>query len=209
MISLNIDCFDVLAVQWTLRSLLRHHSSKASILQHPAFFTVQLSQPYVTTGKNIALTIWTFVRRVMSLLFTTLFRFVIAFLPRSKCLLISWLEVTIHSDFRAQEEGICHYFHLFPLCGGGGDGLVAKLCPTLAIPWTIACQAPLSMGFSSQEYWSGLPCPPQGNLPNPGMEPRSPTLQEDSLPSKPPRKPLYFIIWILFGFTVLSSAPSA
>ena len=67
--------------------------------------------------------------------------------------------VTIHSDFRAQEEGICHYFHLFPLCGGGGGGLVAKSCPTLAIPWTIACQAPLFMGFSSQEYWSGLPFP--------------------------------------------------
>ena len=185
MISLNIDWFDVLAVQWTLRSLLQHHSSKALILQHPAFFTVQLSQPYVNTGKNIALTIWTFVRRVMSLLFTTLFRFVIAFLPRSKCLLISWLEVTICSDFRAQEEGICHYFHLFPLCGGGGgDALVAKSCPTLAIPWTIACQPSLSTGFSRQEYWSGLPFPSPGHLPDPGIEPGSPALQADDLPTE-------------------------
>ena len=90
--------------------------------------------------------------------------------------------VTIHSDFRAQEEGICHYFHLFPLCGGGGGGLVAKSCPTLAIPWTIACQAPLFMGFSSQEYWSGLPFPSPGHLPDPGIEPGSPALQADYLP---------------------------
>ena len=83
---------DLLAVQGTLKSLLQHHSSKASILQHSAFFTVQLSHPYMTTGKSIALTRWTFVGRVMSLLFNMLSRWVITFLPRSKHLLISWLQ---------------------------------------------------------------------------------------------------------------------
>ena len=84
LISLNIDCFDVLAVQWTLRSLLRHHSSKASMLQRSSFSMVQLSQLHMTTGKTIALTIQTFVSKVTSLLFNTLSRLVIAFLPRSK-----------------------------------------------------------------------------------------------------------------------------
>ena len=83
---------DLLAVQGTLKSLLQHHSSKASILRHSAFFIVQLSHPYMTTGKTIALTRWTFVGKVMSLLFNMLSRLVITFLPRSKCLLISWLQ---------------------------------------------------------------------------------------------------------------------
>ena len=83
---------DLLAVQRTLKSLLQHHSSKASILQHSAFFTVQLSHPYMTTGKTIALTRQTFVGKVMSLLFNMLSRLVITFLPRSKRLLISWLQ---------------------------------------------------------------------------------------------------------------------
>ena len=83
---------DLLAVQGTLKSLLQHHSSKASILQHSAFFTVQLSHPYVTTGKTIALTRWTFVGKVISLIFNMLSRFVVAFLPRSKHLVISWLQ---------------------------------------------------------------------------------------------------------------------
>ena len=84
LISFRIDWFDVLAVQGTLQSLLQHHNSKASILQRSAFFMVQLSYPYVTTGKTIALTVWTFVSKVMSLLFNTLSRFAIAFLPRLK-----------------------------------------------------------------------------------------------------------------------------
>ena len=92
LISLKIEWFDVLAVQGTLRSLLQHQSSKASILWCSVFFMVQLLQPYMTTGKTIALTIWTFVGRVKSLLFNTLFRFLIAFLPRSNHLLISWLQ---------------------------------------------------------------------------------------------------------------------
>ena len=92
LISFRIDWFHVLSVQRTLKSLLQHHSSKASILWCSAFFTVQLSQLYMNPGKTIALTIQTFVGRVMSLLFNTLSRFVIAFLPRSNHLLISWLQ---------------------------------------------------------------------------------------------------------------------
>ena len=91
LISFRIDWLDLLAVQETLKSLLQHHSSKASILHCSAFFMVQLSHPYMTNGKTIALTRWTFVSKVMSLLFNTLSRLVIAFLPRSKHLLISWL----------------------------------------------------------------------------------------------------------------------
>ena len=91
-ISFKIDCFDLLAVQGTLKSLLQHYSSKASVLRRSAFFMVQLSHPYMTTGKTIALTRWTFVGKVMSLLFNTLSRFVVAFFPRSKHLLISWLQ---------------------------------------------------------------------------------------------------------------------
>ena len=91
-ISFRMDWFNLLAVQETLKSLLQHHSAKASILQCSAFFIVQLSHPYMTTGKTIALTRWTFVGKVMSLLFSMLSRLVIAFLPRSKCLLISRLQ---------------------------------------------------------------------------------------------------------------------
>ena len=91
-ISLRMDWLDLLAVQWTLKSLLQHHSSIASILQHSAFFIVQLLHPYMTTGKTIALTRRTFVDKVMSLLFNMLSRLVITFLPRSECLFISWLQ---------------------------------------------------------------------------------------------------------------------
>ena len=91
LISFRMDRLDLLAVQETLKSLLQHHSSKASILRCLAFFIVQLSHPYMTTGKTIALTRWTFVAKVMSLLFNMLSRLVIPFLPRSKRLLISWL----------------------------------------------------------------------------------------------------------------------
>ena len=87
-----MDWLDVLAVQGALKSLLQHHSSKASVLWHPAFFIIQLSHPYVTTGKTIALNRQTFVGKVMSLLFNMLSRLVITFLSRSKCLLISWLQ---------------------------------------------------------------------------------------------------------------------
>ena len=92
LLSFRMDWLDLLAVQGTLKSLLQHHSSKASILQHSAFFIVQLSHPYMTTGKTIALTRWTFVGKIMSLLLNMLSRLVITFLPRSKHLLISWLQ---------------------------------------------------------------------------------------------------------------------
>ena len=92
LISFRMDWFDLLAVQGTLKSLLQHHNSKTSILWHSAFFMVQLSHPYMTTGKTINLTRWTFVDKVMSLLFNMLSRLVMAFLPRSKHLLISWLQ---------------------------------------------------------------------------------------------------------------------
>ena len=91
LISFRMAWLDLLAVQGTLKSL-QHHSSKASVLHHSPFFMVQLSYPYMTTGKTIALTIWTFVSKVMSLLFNTLSRFVITLLPRSKRLLVSWLQ---------------------------------------------------------------------------------------------------------------------
>ena len=91
LISFRVDQFDP-AVQGTLRSLLQHHNSKASILRHSAFFMVQLSQPYITTGKTIVLTTWNFVGKVTSLVFNILSRFVIVFFPRRKCLLISWLQ---------------------------------------------------------------------------------------------------------------------
>ena len=92
LISFRMDWLDLLAVQWILKSLLQHHSSKASILRCSAFFTVQLSHPFMTTGKTIALTRRTFVGKVMSLFFNMLSRLAITFLPRSKRLLISWLQ---------------------------------------------------------------------------------------------------------------------
>ena len=92
LISFRMNWLNVFAVQGTLKSLLQHHSSKASIIQHPAFFMIQLSHPYMTTGKTIALTRWTFVGKVMSLLFNMLSRLVITFLLRSKRLLIAWLQ---------------------------------------------------------------------------------------------------------------------
>ena len=92
LISFRMDWLDLLAVQGTLKSLLQHHSSKVSIFRHSAFFIVQLSHPYITTGKTIALIRWTFVDKVMSLLFNMLSRLAMTFLPRSKRLLISWLQ---------------------------------------------------------------------------------------------------------------------
>ena len=104
LISFRMEWLDLLAVQGTLKSLLQHHSSKASILQPSAFFIVQLSHPYMTTGKTIALTRWTFVDKVMSLLFHMLSRLVKTFLPRSMCLLISWLQSAACSDFGAPQK---------------------------------------------------------------------------------------------------------
>ena len=117
LISFQIDWFDLPALQGTLKSLLQHHSSKASILWHSPFFIVQLSNPYMTTEKNIALTRWIFVGKVMFLLLNILFRLVIAFLPRSKHLLNFMAAVTICSDFGAPQNKVCHCFpfpHLLP-----------------------------------------------------------------------------------------------
>ena len=112
LVSFRIDWFD-LAVQGTLNSLLQHHSSKASILQCSAFFTVQLSHPYMTTGKTIALTRQTFVSKLMSLLFNMLSRLVIAFLSRSKHVLISWLQ-SLSAVILEPPKIVCHYFHCSP-----------------------------------------------------------------------------------------------
>ena len=114
LISFRMDWLDLLAVQGTLKSLLQHHSSEASILQHSASFTVQLSHPYMTTRKTIALTRRTFVGKVMSLLFNMLFRLVITFLPRSKTFNFM-AAVTICSDLGAQENKFSHCFHCFPI----------------------------------------------------------------------------------------------
>ena len=114
LISLRIDWLDLLAVQGTLKSFLQHQSSKASILQCSAFFIVQLSHPYMTTGKTIALTRWTFVGKAMSLLFNMLSRLVIAFLPRSKRLLISWLQ-SPSAVILEPKKIVCHCFHCFPI----------------------------------------------------------------------------------------------
>ena len=124
LISFRMDWLDLLAVQRTLKSLLQHHSSKTSILWCSDFFIVQLSHPYMTTGKPITLTRQTIVGKVMSLLCNMLSRLVITFLPRSKVKLKSLSHIQL-----------------------------------LATPWTAAYQAPLSIGFSRQEYWSGSPVP--------------------------------------------------
>ena len=113
LISFRMDWLDLLAIQGTLKSLLQHHSSKASSLQQWAFFPVQLSHPYMTTGKTIALTRWTLVGKVMSLLFNMLSRLVITFLPRSKCLLISWLQSPSAVILEPPKNKVWHCFHCF------------------------------------------------------------------------------------------------
>ena len=141
---LRIDWFDLLAVQGTLKSPLQDHSTKALILPCSAFFTGQISHLYMTNRKTIALTTWTFVRKVMSLLFNMLSRFVIAFLPRSKCfgfLFVCFLfvfvlfcfvflhfmaAITTRSDFGAQENKVCHCFHFFPIYLPWGAGTMAS-----------------------------------------------------------------------------------
>ena len=115
LISFRMDWLDLLAVQGTLKSLLQHHNSKASVLWHSAFFIVQLSHPYMTTGKTVALTRRTSVGKVMSLLFNMLSRLVITLLPRSKHLLISWLQSPYAVIFGAQKNKVSHCVHCFPI----------------------------------------------------------------------------------------------
>ena len=114
LISFRMDWLDLLAVQGTLKSLLQHHSSKASILQHSAFFIVQVSHPYMTTRKTIVLTRQTFVGKVMSLLFNMLSKLIITFLPRSKCLLISWLQSPSAVILEPPPKNSLSLFPLFP-----------------------------------------------------------------------------------------------
>ena len=115
LIFFRMDWLDILAVQGTLKSLLQHHSTKALILWHSAFFIVQLSHPYMTTGKTIALNRQTFVGKVMSLFFNMLSRLVIAFLPRSKCLLISWLQSPSAMIWEPPKIKVSYCFHFFPI----------------------------------------------------------------------------------------------
>ena len=122
LISFRMDWLEFLAVQGTLKSLLQHHSSKASILQCSAFFTVQLSHSYMTTEKTIALTRRTFVGKVMSLLLNVLSRLVITFLPRSKCLLISWLQSPSAVILEPRKSKVWHCFHCFPIHLPWSDG---------------------------------------------------------------------------------------
>ena len=122
LISFRMDLLDLLAVQGALKSLLQHHSSKASILRHSAFFIVQLSHPYTTTGKTIALTTRTFVDKVMSLLLNMLSRLVTTFLPRSKHLLISWLQPPSAVILEPPKNKVWHCFHCFPIYFPWSDG---------------------------------------------------------------------------------------
>ena len=114
LISFWMDWLDLTEVQGTLKSCLQHHSSKASIFQCSAFFIVQLSHPYMTTGKTIALTGWIFVGKVISLLFNMLSGLVITLLPRSKCLLFSWLQ-SPSAVILEHKKIVCHCFHYFPI----------------------------------------------------------------------------------------------
>ena len=138
-ISFRMDWLDLLAVQGTLKSLLQHHSSKASILRCSAFFIVQLSRPYMTTGKTIALTRRTFVYKVMSLLLNMLSRLVITFLPRSKCLLISWLQ-SPSAVILEPKNNISHCFHCFPICHEvmGPDSMIFVF-------WMLSFKPPFSL----------------------------------------------------------------
>ena len=115
LISFRMDWLDLLSVQWTLKSLLQHRSSKPSILLCSAFFIVQLSHPHMTTGKTITLARWTFVGKVMSLLFNMLSRLVITFLPRSKPLLISWPQSLSALILHPPKNKVSHCFHCFPI----------------------------------------------------------------------------------------------
>ena len=139
-----MDWLDPLAVQETLKSLLQHHSSKASILRRSAFFIIQLSHPYMTTGKNTALTRWTFVGKVMSLLFNMLSRLVITFLPRSKHLLISWLQTPSAVILEPQKIKSDTVFHCFPIYFPWSDGtrchgfsfLMLRFKPTFSLSFS-------------------------------------------------------------------------
>ena len=205
LISFRMDWLDLLAAQGTLKSILQQHSSKASILQWSAFLIVQLSHPYMSTGKTIALTRRTFVSKVMSLVFNMLSRLVLAFLPGSKCLLISWLqspsEVILElPQIKSITVSIVSPSICYELMGLDAMILVfwmlwseVKLLSHVllfATPWTVAYQAPQSMDIFQARVPQWVPFPPPWDLPDPGIEPGSPALQADALLSEPPGKPL-------------------
>ena len=131
--SFRMDWLDLLAVQGTLKSLLQHHSSKALIVRCSAFFTVQLSHPYMTTGKTITLTRRTFVGKVISLLFSMLSRLVITFLPRNKRLLISWLQSPSAVILKPPKNKVWHCFHCFPIYLPWSDGTRCHGLPFLNV----------------------------------------------------------------------------
>ena len=140
LISLRMDWLDLLAVQGALKSLLQHHSSKALILWCSAFFVVLLSHPYMTTGKTITLTRQTFVGKVMSLLFNMLSRLVITFLPRSKCLFISWLQ-SPSAVILELPKIVRHCFHCLPsYCSWGSQGKNTEVVCHSLLQWTTFCQ---------------------------------------------------------------------
>ena len=141
-----MDWLDLLVVQGTVKSLLQHHSSKASILQHSAFFAVQLSHPFMTTGKTIALTRWTFVGKVMPLLLNMLSRLAITFLPRSKHLLISWLQSPSAVILEPQKMSHEKSENFNP-------SAMSDFCNLMDS--SKRSQVSLPLGFPRQEYWSG------------------------------------------------------
>ena len=161
LISFRMDWLDLLAVQGTFKSLLQHHSSKVSILRHLAFFMVQLSHPYMTTEKTIALNRCNFVGKVTSLLFNMLSRFVIAFLPRSKRHLISWLQSPSAVILEPKEDKVCHCFHCFPIYLPWSDGmgchdlqfLDVKCEASLAPPSSPAYSLSLDIEFFLLHIW--------------------------------------------------------
>ena len=165
----RIDWLDLLAVQGTLKSLLQHHSSKASILWCSAFFTVQLSHPYMTAGKTIALTRQTFVGKVMSLLFNMLSRLIIAFLPRSKCLLISWLQspsAVILEPKKIKFVTVSIVSHLFAMNWCDRIPSKGSLVPLLGIYYLVPI---LGMGFPGGSDGKASAC----NVGHPGSIPGS------------------------------------
>ena len=150
LISFRMDWFDLLAVQGTLKSLLQHRNSKASNLWDSAFFMVQFSYPYMTIGKTVALTICTFVSEVMSLLlFNILSRFVIAFLPRSKHLLISWLP-SQSAVILEPKTIVCYCFHCFPIYLPWSDGMLFLL-------WLLSFKPAFSLSSFAFIKWSSVP----------------------------------------------------
>ena len=174
MISFRMDWLDLLAVQGTLKSLLQYQSSKPSILQHSAFFIVQLSHPYMTTGKTTALSRRTFVSKVMSLLLNMLSRLIITVLPLIEHLLISWLQSPSAVILEPPQNKVCHCFWCFPIylpCSNGTrchifSFLNAEAMANLFLPWEHHEEWKISSAFFSMSYYSSLslPYPPLPSL---------------------------------------------